>query len=62
MYRFRTKEDINFSFNKEMPNEIHLISFEPEEGFEKFMNNDDRKKYVHLKDESVKSVILMKGK
>jgi hypothetical protein len=62
MYRLRTKEDINFSVNKEMPYEIHLISFESEEGFEKFMNNDDRKKYVHLKDESVKSVILMKGK
>ena len=61
IYRLRPKEENYVSGNEEKPYEIHFISFNSEKDFEKFMKDDSRKKYIHLKDESVKSVILVKG-
>jgi hypothetical protein len=45
----------------EQPFEIHLVSFETERDFEQFQQDEERKNYLHLKEQSVKSVVLIKG-
>lgn len=45
----------------EMPYEIHLVQFNTETDFENFMKDDERKKFLHLKEQSIKSVLLVKG-
>jgi uncharacterized protein (DUF1330 family) len=43
------------------PYEIHLVEFATEQDFENFTQDEERKKFLHLKDQSVKSVLLIKG-
>ena len=45
----------------EKPYEIHLIRFESETDFINFMADEERKKYVHLKEQSIKVSFLVKG-
>ena len=43
------------------PYEIHLVEFESEQDFENFSQDEERRKFLHLKEQSVKSVLLIKG-
>ncbi len=43
------------------PYEIHLVEFDSEQDFLNFQHDEDRKKFLHLKEQSVKSVLLIKG-
>src|SRR5215217_362755 len=43
------------------PYEIHLVSFEDEAGLQAYGNDKERQKRLSMKDESVKSVIMVKG-
>lgn len=43
------------------PYEIHLVEFETEQDFQDFSNDETRKQFLHLKEQSVKSVLLIKG-
>ena len=43
------------------PYEIHLVEFESEEDFKNFMLDEERKKFLHLKEQSIKSSVLYKG-
>ena len=61
LYRLRPKEKDFISEEKETPYEIHLISFESEHQLNAFMNDDTRLEFIHLKNESVKSMLLIKG-
>ncbi len=45
----------------EVPYEIHLVSFETEADFEAFKHDEERKAFLHLKDESVRSSLLIVG-
>ena len=45
----------------EKPYEIHLIEFDSEQDFENFLQDEERKQFLHLKEASVKSVLLIKG-
>jgi len=45
----------------ETPYEIHLVQFNAESDFENFMKDEERKKFLHLKEQSIKSVFLVKG-
>jgi uncharacterized protein (DUF1330 family) len=45
----------------EQPYEIHLVRFDTEQDFENFTQDEERKKFLHLKEQSVKSVLLIKG-
>jgi uncharacterized protein (DUF1330 family) len=47
--------------NIDKPYEIHLVEFDTEQDFENFTKDEGRKKFLHLKDQSVKSVLLIKG-
>jgi len=43
------------------PYEIHLVRFETDNDLSNFMQDEDRKKILHLKEQSIKSVVLIKG-
>ncbi|THU38455.1 DUF1330 domain-containing protein [Niastella caeni] len=45
----------------EHPFEIHLVAFENEECLEQYLQDEERKSYLHLKEQSVKSIVLLKG-
>ena len=43
------------------PYEIHLVEFDTEQDFENFTRDEERKKFLHLKEQSVKAVLMVKG-
>ncbi|AWV99081.1 DUF1330 domain-containing protein [Arcticibacterium luteifluviistationis] len=61
IYRIRPSRDSFISAEEELPYEIHFISFESDSHLTNFMNDDSRLKFIHLKNESIKSTILIKG-
>lgn len=60
IYRLRPGAD-SFISGDQRPYEIHFISFDSEQDFERYMKDDRRLKYVHLKNESVSSSWIVKG-
>src|ERR1700733_5755802 len=61
LLRVRPNEHSFIENNMEKPYEIHLVEFESEQDFKNFTVDEDRKKFLHLKEQSVKEVWLMKG-
>ena len=45
----------------ESPYEIHLTEFESEMDFQNFMKDEERKRFLHLKEKSIESSVLYKG-
>lgn len=45
----------------DMPHEIHLIEFETQQDFDNFMKDEERKNILHLKEQSIKTSMLIKG-
>ncbi len=45
----------------ERPYEIHLVRFDAEEDFQRFMRDEERKSVLHLKDRSIRSSVLIRG-
>lgn len=43
------------------PYEVHIISFELEKHFLAFLQDEERKSFLHLKEESVKTSITIQG-
>ncbi len=43
------------------PYEIHLVEFDSEQDFQNFNQDEERRKFLHLKEQSVKAVLLIKG-
>ena len=43
------------------PYEMHLVEFDTEDDFLRFQQDGERKKFLHLKDQSVQSILLVKG-
>ena len=62
LYRLRPNEE-NFitKHEEETPYEIHFISFASEQDLSNFLKDDSRLAFMHLKEESVKSTLLIKG-
>ncbi|MCB0542067.1 MAG: DUF1330 domain-containing protein [Lewinellaceae bacterium] len=61
LYRIRPEKDTFISCESEAPYEIHVISFETEQDLRDFMNDDSRLRFIHLKEASVKAMLLVKG-
>ncbi len=61
LLRVRTDEKSIIEKNMEQPYEIHLVEFATEEDFKNFILDEERKKFLHLKEQSIKSAILIKG-
>lgn len=45
----------------EKPYEIHLVEFDSEEDFQRFVGDEERKKVLYLKDRAIRSSILIRG-
>jgi uncharacterized protein (DUF1330 family) len=60
--RIRPDDNAIIENNIEKPYEIHLVEFDSEEDFENFKKDEERKKFLHLKEKSIKSSILIQGK
>lgn len=43
------------------PYEIHLVEFDGEDDFNNFMQDAERKRFLHLKKQSIESAWLIKG-
>jgi uncharacterized protein (DUF1330 family) len=44
------------------PYEIHLVEFNTENDLENFMQDEERKKFIHLKGQSIERVVLYVGR
>ena len=56
-----SKEAFIDSKQDKHPYEIHFISFESENDLQKFLHDEERKKFLHLKEASIESTFLVKG-
>ena len=61
LFRVRPDKDAYIESSIESPYEIHLVAFETEEDFNNYMQDEERKRWLHLKEQSIKSVMLIKG-
>ena len=61
LLRIRPLDNSFIEHHIENPYEIHLVEFETEQDFQNFSNDEERKQFLHLKEQSVKSVLLIKG-
>jgi uncharacterized protein (DUF1330 family) len=61
LLRVRPTEQTVIEANTEAPYEIHLVSFPAEQDFEAFMRDEERKNFLHLKEQSIRSTLLIKG-
>jgi uncharacterized protein (DUF1330 family) len=61
LFRIRPTENEIIEKNIEVPYEVHLVEFQNESDFERFKLDEERKKFLHLKEQSIRSVLLIKG-
>ena len=61
LLRVRPTEGSFIAHQLDKPYEIHLVEFDDEQDFLRFNQDEERKKFLHLKEESIKSVLLIKG-
>ena len=59
--RLRPDKDALLAGTIPPPYEVHLVSFATDDDFENFKQDEERKKYLHLKEQSILSVVLIKG-
>ncbi|HLA60147.1 MAG TPA: hypothetical protein VK622_15340 [Puia sp.] len=61
LFRVRPGKDAYIESNIESPYEIHLVEFETDNDFTHFMQDEERKRFLHLKEQAIKSTLLYKG-
>jgi uncharacterized protein (DUF1330 family) len=61
LLRVRPADEDFIEASIEHPYEIHLTEFESEADLQKFMQDEERKKFLHLKEASIQAAILYKG-
>lgn len=62
LLRIRPEENSFIENSIDKPYEIHLVEFDSEKDFENFSQDEERKRFLHLKEQSVKASILYVGK
>ncbi len=61
LYRVRPDNSAYIMAEGEKPYEIHFVTFESENDLQAYMKDDGRLKFIHLKNDSVQSMLLVKG-
>lgn len=61
MLRLRPAPEDFIEASVEKPYEIHLVSFPSEADFLAFMHDEERKRFLHLKEQAIRSGFLVKG-
>lgn len=61
LLRVRPDEKAFVANTIDKPYEIHLVQFDTEQDFNNFMRDEERKKFLHLKEQSISASVLYKG-
>jgi len=61
LLRVRPTENAFIENHIDKPYEIHLVEFETQKDFDNFKLDEERRKFLHLKDQSIKTAILIQG-
>lgn len=61
MLRLRPSAADFIEASVEKPYEIHLVSFPSEADFLAFLRDEERKRFLHLKEKAIRSAFLVKG-
>ena len=61
LLRVRPNDDAFVEHHIDKPYEIHLVEFNTEQDFENFKQDGERKKFLHLKEQSIKASIMVQG-
>lgn len=61
LLRVRPDQNSFIESKIEQPYEIHLVEFSTDADFGHFMQDEERKKFLHLKEQSIKLTLLIKG-
>lgn len=61
LLRVRPTADNYIENQIEKPYEIHLVEFKTQNDFNDFKQDEERQKFLHLKDQSIKTSILIQG-
>lgn len=61
LLRIRPTEYTFIEHTIDKPYEIHLVEFDSEQDFLNFSKDETRKQFLHLKEQSIKSALLIKG-
>jgi hypothetical protein len=62
LLRLRPQEHSFIEHTIDKPYEIHLVQFESEEDFDRFKQDEERKNFLYLKDQSIQASLLILGK
>jgi uncharacterized protein (DUF1330 family) len=61
LFRIRPTENNFIESHIDNPYEIHLVEFETQQDFDNFKQDEQRKKFLHLKEQSIRTSILIQG-
>jgi uncharacterized protein (DUF1330 family) len=61
LFRIRPTRETVIERNSDSPYEIHLTEFDSESDFQNFMKDEERKSFLHLKEKSIETSILIRG-
>jgi len=61
LLRVRPDDNSFIEHRIDRPYEIHLVEFDTEQDFENFKQDEERKRFLHLKEQSIKASILIQG-
>jgi len=61
IYRIRPNEDVFIESSKDLPYEIHLVSFGTKADFEGYAKDPKRLGAIELKNQSVEKIVLIEG-
>jgi len=61
LLRIKPNKASVIELSAELPYEIHLVQFESEENFSAYMSDKERNKFLHLKAQSVRASVVIKG-
>lgn len=61
LLRVRPTENAFIEHNIDKPYEIHLVEFDSEQDFQNFTKDEERNQLLHLKEQSIQSVLLIRG-
>ena len=59
--RIRPSEETIIERNIEKPYEVHLVEFDSQQDFDNFKQDEERKQFLHLKEQSIKASLLVQG-
>lgn len=61
LLRIRPNDNSFIEYCIDKPYEVHIVEFDSEQDFENFRQDEQRKTFLHLKEQSVKTSILIHG-